>query len=61
MWKVTGMQQTKNINLNEILNKQTKILHASSHFMTYWSLKAEQLCQAINCKLKQEGIFLKSL
>lgn len=24
MWKVTGMQQTTNTNLNEILNKQRK-------------------------------------
>lgn len=24
MWKVTGMQQTTNTNLNEILNKQGK-------------------------------------
>lgn len=51
MRKVTGMQQTTNTNLNEILNTK-KLLHASSHFRTYWTLKAKQLCQATNCKLK---------
>lgn len=44
------MPQTTNMNLNEILNKQKKILRASSHFRTHSSLKAEQLCQATNCK-----------